>query len=209
MSTDLHLLPYLVLLIGIIVLPGMDMAYVLAQTLGGGGRAGFAALMGIVAGGVVHVTVAALGLGVVVHTMPQLFNAMLLIGACYLAWIGWSLWRSDAVTAAPKAAASTASGKVFLKGMAVCLMNPKAYMFTMAVFPQFIRPEYGPILPQALTVGVMTAAVQFTVYGAVALAAARTARWLGESGRGQVRLAKAVGGLLMVGAVVSVVTGWR
>ena len=49
MTQTAHLWLYLVFLIGIIVLPGMDMAYVLGNALSGGLRRGLAAVAGIVA----------------------------------------------------------------------------------------------------------------------------------------------------------------
>jgi threonine/homoserine/homoserine lactone efflux protein len=76
---------YAVLLVGIVLLPGMDMAFVLGKSLVGGGRAGAAALAGIVAGGVVHNVVATLGVGIVVRSMPWLSGA---------AWSVWLALRS-------------------------------------------------------------------------------------------------------------------
>ena len=54
---------FFVLVLGIIALPGMDMAFVLGSTLVDGRRGGLAALAGIVAGGVAHTAMAALGVG--------------------------------------------------------------------------------------------------------------------------------------------------
>ena len=56
-----HLWLFSVMVLGIIALPGMDMAYVMASALAGGRRMGFAAVAGIVAGGAVHVAMAMLG----------------------------------------------------------------------------------------------------------------------------------------------------
>ena len=58
---------------GIIVLPGMDMAYVLGNALSGGLRRGLAAVAGIVAGGVCHTLLALAGVGAVLHAAPRLF----------------------------------------------------------------------------------------------------------------------------------------
>jgi threonine/homoserine/homoserine lactone efflux protein len=55
---------YLVLVFGIIVVPGMDMLFVLANALTGGRRAGFAATGGIMAGGVAHTIFGATAVGV-------------------------------------------------------------------------------------------------------------------------------------------------
>ena len=58
---------FFALVFGIMVLPGLDMAFVLGSTLAGGRRRGFAALAGVVAGGVCHVVMTALGISVLLE----------------------------------------------------------------------------------------------------------------------------------------------
>ncbi len=91
---------FFVLLLGIIVVPGMDMVFVLANSLAGGRRQGLAATAGIMAGGLCHGIYAALGVGLVLRLVPGLFNLLLLAGAGYIVWIGWSLLRSSLAIAA-------------------------------------------------------------------------------------------------------------
>lgn len=84
-------------MVGVVLLPGLDMAFVLASALVGGRRSGLAATGGIVAGGVCHVTMSAFGILAVLKLFPAAFNAVLIVGALYIAWIGCALLRSDAV----------------------------------------------------------------------------------------------------------------
>src|ERR1044071_77892 len=84
---------FFLLVAGVVALPGLDMAFVLASSMAGGRRAGFAAIGGIVVGGIVHVVMATLGIAVVLRVVPGAFNAMLLAGAIYMAWIGWNIAR--------------------------------------------------------------------------------------------------------------------
>jgi len=65
-----HLWLFFLMVLGIIVLPGMDMAFVMASSLTGGRRAGLFAVGGIVAGGVCHVVAGALGLGLLLQVVP-------------------------------------------------------------------------------------------------------------------------------------------
>ncbi|HET6827406.1 MAG TPA: LysE family transporter, partial [Ramlibacter sp.] len=88
-----HLWLFALFVFGIIVVPGMDMAFVLSSALADGRRAGLAAVAGIVAGGMVHVAMGALGVGLVLQVFPAAFNAVLVAGALYVAWMGWGLWR--------------------------------------------------------------------------------------------------------------------
>ncbi|KKC39456.1 threonine transporter RhtB [Devosia epidermidihirudinis] len=164
---------YLVLLFGIIVVPGMDMFYVIANALTGGRRAGLAAVAGIMLGGAVHTLFGALAVGVLTQLPEMAFKVMILIGAAYMAWIGYTLLRS-AITVDNIGQSKTRSDWVaFRQGTITCLLNPKAYLFVLAVFPQFMRPEYGPIWSQALVLGGMTVVMQFVIYGGLALAAGR------------------------------------
>ena len=76
-----HLWLFFLMVLGIIVLPGMDMAFVMASSLTGGRRYGLFAVGGIVAGGVCHVVAGALGLGILLQLVPGMVNVMLLAGS--------------------------------------------------------------------------------------------------------------------------------
>ena len=193
---------YLVLVFGIIVVPGMDMLFVLANALTGGRRAGLAATGGIMVGGAAHTIFGATAVGVLTQLAPSLLTALVLVGALYMAWIGITLMRTSITVDAVGRSTSRSQWVAFRQGLITCLLNPKAYLFTFAVFPQFIRPEYGPVWSQALVIGTITVLMQLTIYGGLALAAGRSRDFLVSSpqittwiGRGAGLLFVAVAGL--------------
>ena len=215
---------FAVLVLGVVALPGLDMACVLGNTLSGGRRRGFAALAGVVAGGVVHVVMAALGISVVLKLFPALFNAMLLAGALYIAWIGVSLLRvasprNDGDGDGDGAAGNThAHGPVataaspaaaFRQGLVTCLLNPKAYLFMLAVFPQFLRPAPGTLWLQVAVLWLVIAANQAAVYGGLALLAGHVRGWMERRPAAGTLGARAVGALLFGVAVLTGVEGWQ
>lgn len=200
---------FFALVFGIVVLPGLDMAFVLGSTLAGGRRRGFAALAGIVAGGVCHVVMTALGISVLLKWIPGAFNALLLAGALYIAWIGLSLMRSDAAPAMRPDAPRRSHAATFRQGMLTCLLNPKAYLFMLAIFPQFLRPEYGPIAAQALVLWLIIALNQLCVYGGLALMADRARAWLQGKPEAGMLATRCVGALLIAAAMFTGVKGWR
>jgi threonine/homoserine/homoserine lactone efflux protein len=204
-----HLWLYFLLVAGIIVLPGMDMAYVLASSLVDGRKAGLTAVAGIIAGGMIHIGMSGVGIGLLLMAAPRLFNALLLAGALYVAWIGQSLLRGATALGETGPAASRPLPAVFRRAVMTCLLNPKAYVFMLAVFPQFLRVEYGPVAAQAVVLGAITSLTQGAVYGSVALGAARARAWLRANGRRQVQLGRAVGGLLLAVAAWTAVQGWQ
>jgi threonine/homoserine/homoserine lactone efflux protein len=213
---------FALLVLGVMVLPGLDMACVLGNTLSGGRRRGFAALAGVVAGGLVHVVLAALGISVVLKLFQAVFNAMLLAGALYIAWIGVSLLRAASSAPAPDTAragdgeslrapvpAAASPAAAFRQGLATCLLNPKAYLFMLAVFPQFLQPAPGTLWLQVAVLWLVIAANQAAVYGGLALLAGQVRDWLGRSPGAGLFGARVVGVLLLGVAVFTGVEGWQ
>jgi threonine/homoserine/homoserine lactone efflux protein len=115
---------FFVIVLGVALLPGLDMACVLGCGLAGGRRSGLGAVAGIVAGGACLVTVTTLGIGVLVKTLPLAFNALLLAGALYIAWIGFSIFRSRAGFGAAADASGHAHWLAFRRGLFTSVLNP-------------------------------------------------------------------------------------
>jgi threonine/homoserine/homoserine lactone efflux protein len=136
--------------------PGPDVLFIVSQSLRGGVRAGVVAAWGITAGCFVHVAVAAFGVGALLATSANAFNAVKWLGAAYLMWIGvrmlWSTTQSGgwAWDMGPDMLAHAASDRppnfsrlrwVFLKAFATNVLNPKVALFFLAFVPQFIPPQ--------------------------------------------------------------------
>ncbi|NUO71109.1 MAG: LysE family translocator [Frateuria sp.] len=200
---------FALLSLGIMVVPGMDMAFVLSSALVDGRRAGFVAVGGMVAAAAVHVAMGALGIGVLLRVAPAAFNALLAAGALYVGWIGWSLLRSKIALTASEGGRARGLDRIFGQAALTCLLNPKAYLFTLAVFPQVLRPERGSMLGQAVAMWAIVASAQLAVYGAVAVGAASVRDTLAERPEAQWKLVRAVGMLLLAVAAWTLVHAWR
>ncbi len=203
---------YAILVFGIIVLPGMDMAFVLASSIANGRRAGFAAVAGMVVGGFAHTVMSALGIGLLLQLFPFAFNAMLLAGCAYVMWMGIAIARSASAMSEVAETRSRTLSQTFARAVLTCLLNPKAYLFMIAVFPQFLRPDVEPLWPlwlQAFVLFLIGAASQIAIYGTVALAAAHVRNWLASSAASQIAFARVVGVLLIGTALWTLWTGWR
>jgi threonine/homoserine/homoserine lactone efflux protein len=199
---------YATLLFGIIVIPGMDMIFVLANALAGGTRAGLAAILGIMGGGIVHTITGTLGVTVLTVLVPQLFLPMLLAGAAYMIWVGIGLMRSSITVDRVEGTTAPSQFTTFWRGFTTCMLNPKAWLFILAVFPQFMKPQYGSILQQAVIMGLMTIGLQFLIYGAVALGAGRVRALLLSNSSATVMVGRAAGVLIVLAAVFTAWQGW-
>lgn len=197
MISTANLSLYFIVVLGIVALPGMDMAFVMATSLLGGRRAGMAAVAGIVAGGLCHLVMAGLGVAAILRWSPALFQVMLAGGAVYIAWMGVAFLRSSGIALPGHAAALSSPGQAFRRAMVTNLVNPKAYIFMFAIFPQFLQPALGPVWIQAGLLGAITSLTQAGVYGALALAAAAASSWFAGNPQASVVVARATGVLLL------------
>ncbi|WP_158813586.1 LysE family translocator [Methylocapsa sp. S129] len=199
---------FFVFLFGIIIVPGMDMLFVITNALTSGRRAGLSATGGIMLGGAAHAFIGALGVGLLLKLAPTLFTLLLFAGAAYMGWIGVTLMRSAIVISAIGAVANRSLWVAFRQGALTCLLNPKAYLFTLAIFPQFIRPQYGPLWSQALAMGAMIVLTQLGVYGGLAFAAGASRDFLVSTPRATLFAGRAAGLLFIVVAALAAWHGW-
>lgn len=200
---------FFILLVGIILVPGMDMMFVLANALTRGRRAGLAATLGLMVGGICHTLFGTFAVAGLSKLMPSVYGPMLMIGSAYMVWIGVSLVRSSIVIDSVDGEAIRSSRAVLAQGIVTCLLNPKAWLFILAVYPQFMSPAYGPLWPQALVMGAMTISVQFVVYGGLAVAAARGRDALVTNPALTIWIGRAAGLLLVVIAGYTLVRGFN
>ncbi len=196
---------YFLAVLAVILLPGMDMAYVMANSLSGGRRGAMAAVLGIASGGAIHVLAGATGIAALIVVFPHLYKALLLLGTLYLLWIGWGILRSGDAAGPGEATTYVSSATVYRRAVTTCLLNPKAYAFTLALFPAFIRSDTRSLMQQTLAMGLITVGTQVAVYGAVAALALR-ARTVVQ-GRQRI-IARTMGSMLIVSALLTAAHAW-
>lgn len=202
MSQAANLWLYFIVVFGVVALPGLDMAFVMGSSMLGGRRSGMAAVAGIIAGGVCHLCMGALGVALVLQYWPPLYKLMLLGGAAYIGWMGYQLLRSDSMFHPPPGAQAMADAVIFRRALTTSLLNPKAYIFMLAIFPQFLRPGDGPIWMQSGVLGGITALTQLGVYGALACAASGASGWFARHPAAATVAARIMGVLLIVTAIL-------
>lgn len=88
------------------------------------------------------------GLAAIIVYSSAVFMLVKLGGACYLIYLGVKLWRDGIQITAPKSASPASKNRLrlFFQGLLVAMTNPKAIVFTTALFPQFINPNESLLL---------------------------------------------------------------
>lgn len=131
--------------------PGPNMLLVMRTSARNGFRTALASMAGCMSALLVMMSISAAGLGALLQAFPAVFDALRLLGAAYLAYLGWCCWRApveDAPNAQGQRAGAGDRGWALVRqGALVAASNPKAILFAAAFFPQFIQPSL-PKLPQ-------------------------------------------------------------
>ena len=135
----------------IVLLPGPNSLYVIALASRRGIGAGYRGACGIFAGDAVLMLLSATGAASLLKSTPALFWVIKLAGATYLAWIGFRLlreglrtWRDHSSSAAESQNEDRFdAANPFRKALLISLMNPKAILFFVSFFIQFVDPGYA------------------------------------------------------------------
>jgi len=124
------------------IVPGLDFAMVLRQSIAHGRAAALATSAGIASSILVHGTYTILGIGFVISQSILLFNLLKFAGALYLLWIGIDAFRAPppaAPTLSDENATRTISlRQAFVQGFLTNLLNPKAVVFFLALFSTLV-----------------------------------------------------------------------
>jgi len=138
----------------IILLPGPNSVYVLTLAAQRGVRQGYRAAAGVFVGDTVLMVLAAAGAASLLRSGLLLFTIVKYVGAAYLIWIGsqmmrdaWKAWRAapgevNVPDTAPIEVRERRS-RPFHKALAISLLNPKAILFFVSFFIQFVDPGYA------------------------------------------------------------------
>lgn len=144
---------YLLFCVGALALiasPGADFFYVATRGLAGGPRAGIASALGIGMGLLVHTTLAASGLTLLLLASDWVFNLVKWLGALYLIWMGVKILRSGDELLTPADVAPLGFGRTFRQGVLTNVFNPKVALTFAAFLPQFVDASHqNPSLQMA------------------------------------------------------------
>jgi leucine efflux protein len=146
---------YVIGAFGIILLPGPNSLFVLSVATARGIKAGFQGALGVFLGDAVLLVLVALGAAGLLRTTPALFMVVKYAGAAYLCWVGLQLlfaalktWRTADTAPTAMGVLPAHQAKPFQRALLVSLLNPKAILFLLSFFVQFIDPSYAtPAVP--------------------------------------------------------------
>lgn len=187
----IHLYPFLLLSIFLIVLPGPDTAVVTKNTISVGKIGGLKTALGVCCALFLHTAAASLGLSAVIMQSALLFSALKYIGAVYLTYFGVKalysvLKHGEAAGMETDVNSKEQQPACFRQGFLTDFLNPKVAAFFLTFLPQFVAPgahAFAPFLMMGAAYTVMTAAwflfyISFIHYISEFMKRPKTKKWI-------------------------------
>lgn len=159
--------------------PGPDNIFVLIQSMGNGKKYGLAVVAGLMTGCLVHTTLLAFGVSVVIKDNPTIYTTIKLFGAIYLLYLAFSVYRSgNSILLEGKTTNKLSMAGLFRQGFIMNVLNPKVTIFFLAFFPGFLFSDSLSTIVQFYVLGLLFILVSSLVFGSIALLSGEISNFL-------------------------------
>ena len=185
--------------------PGAGAVNTMGHGMRYGVRNSLPSILGLQLGYGIQIVLVGVGLGALLASSNLAFSLVKWVGVAYLLWLGYSKWTQPPVCIGGAEQNREPGWTRFWQAAFVNLTNPKATIFLVALFPQFIDVQ-APHGPQFGVMGSTLVLVDIAVMIGYATLASQLARWM-KSPRHQ-RMQNRVFGAMFVGAA-TLMAGYR
>ena len=160
------------------ITPGPGVFAIIARAMSRGSLSCLPLALGMIISDVIYLILACLGLAALATQWGELFTVIRLLGAAYLCYLGWKMWRASAVPVEENPALDRRdAAHAFLQGFLISASNPKVILFYIAFLPTFMDvtalSTQGIVEASALTVIGLLAGLML-----IATSAAQARRYL-------------------------------
>lgn len=188
-------LAYVATVTVLILMPGPNVALIVANSVAHGARYGLLTVAGTSAAMVLQLVLVALGLSQALGALGSWFELLRWVGVAYLLYLGIAQWRAPALDLTKVAAERKSARAMLSRALVVSMTNPKTLLFYGAFFPQFVAAD-RPVAPQVILLSATFVGLAVLLDGSWALAAGRARHLLARHGR----LRNRISGAMLVGA---------
>lgn len=159
-------------------MPGPDVIYVLVQSVTNGKKYGIVTSLGLVSGIIIHTTLVAFGVSVLIKQSENLFFGIKLLGALYLVYLAYLSYKSDDEVLLTTNVKKKSLLKLYKQGFVMNVLNPKVSIFFLAFFPGFLFSDSLSTVTQFYILGGLFMLQALLIFSVVSILSGSFASYL-------------------------------
>ncbi len=149
------------------------------QSVVNGKKFGLATVAGLISGCLVHTTLVAFGVSVIIKENDSLFFIIKLFGALYLLFLAYKVYKSESELKLNSERISKKSTlQLFKQGFIMNVLNPKVSIFFLAFFPGFLFSKTLNTVIQFYVLGLLFMLVSAIVFSSIAILAGSISEYI-------------------------------
>ena len=133
-----NLFTLVALTIVLVLIPGPNVALIVANSLKHGTRFGLITVAGTTLGVAMQLALVVLGLSAILALAASVLVWVKWVGVAYLVYLGFKAWREPAHELLDVKSQRGHYKALFWRGMGLAVINPKTLIFNAAFLPQFV-----------------------------------------------------------------------
>ena len=163
--------------------PGPDNIYVVMQSITHGKKYGLATVCGLMTGCLIHTTIVAFGVSVLIKENEWLFFGIKLLGASYLLYLAYKVFKSaDHISLGEENAVPKKSlAQLFKQGFIMNVLNPKVSLFFLSFFPAFLFSQTLSSVTQFYILGGLFMLTSFVIFSGLAFLSGSISSYLKQN----------------------------
>jgi len=124
----------------LVMIPGPNVALIVANSIRYGFRTGTTTALGVTCGNAIQLALVVLGMAAIIELAADALTWIRWAGVAYLVYLGIRTWN----TPADDLSKVRAVPAVFWRAVMIAAINPKTLLFIAAFLPQFVVVGVGP-----------------------------------------------------------------
>ena len=159
------------------ITPGTPRVVIVTYAINYGLKRSVITAIGDVSANTLQMVLIAFGMGTLISVYPDILNYLRWVGILYLLYIAFDLFKSSKNLDFNKSFSSKSNLSLFRDGFLVAFLSPKAWVFFVAIFPQFLNLE-GDFGIQLIILIISWVVLDFSTLMLYGFTAQKIVRWL-------------------------------
>ena len=160
------------------IIPGINMMFAMSVGLSFGLKRAYWAILGLLCSLVVVSFICGAGIGIIILKMPMVFNIIKFIGAIFLFYTSYKIYKSSANLSLQEIP-NVGAKELFMQGFICTIANPKAWILISALFAKFLNNENPLSVTLVILIAIMLC-VEFCSLSAYAIGGAAFRKFMSD-----------------------------